>query len=214
MLRKVYLSSLGKIISWILNFFASLHRPFMVYGYYNSMEGKRFMRTRISSNVKFINKKKINIKDNVWVGHYSLLDGTGGISIGEGVNIASHTCIYSHSSQNSIRLLGKKFIEIPAEKRIGYIIESVEIGEYTFVGTSCVILPGTKIGKGSIVGAGSVVKGVYSDYSVIAGNPAKIIGDTRRTDEKLFSLGISFNDYYDKTLIADNKYQTPQSLER
>lgn len=200
MLRKIYLSPLGVVISFFLNAVAIFRKPFMIYGFYNSVEKKFLKKTRIGSTVILVDKKNINIKDAVWVGHYSLLDGIGGILIGEGVNIASHTCVYTHSSQNSIRLVGKKFIDIPAAKREGYIIERVEIGAYTFIGTSCVILPGTQIGKGCIVGAGSVVKGIYADYSIVVGNPARVVGDTREVDKKLFAQGHDFVNYYDESL--------------
>jgi acetyltransferase-like isoleucine patch superfamily enzyme len=206
MFRKIYLSPLGFFISKILNALAFFHKPFMVYGFFNKVDGCFYKRTRIGSNVKLVNKKTIDIKDNVWVGHHSLLDGIGGIVIEKGVNIASHTCIYTHSSQNSIRLLGDKFIDIPAEERIGYIIEGVTIGEFTFVGTACVILPGTTLGKGCIVGAGSVLKGVFPNYSIIVGNPAKVVGDSRIVDSKLFAEGLTFENYYDKSLIKDNSY--------
>jgi acetyltransferase-like isoleucine patch superfamily enzyme len=203
MLRKIYLSPLGFLISLLLNMMAYFKRPFMVYGFYNSKDGKFYKKTRISSSTDIGDKKNIDIKDNVWVGHYCILDGIGGIEIEKGVNIASHTCIYTHSSENSIRLLGEKFIEIPAEERAGYIIGKVKIGEYTFIGTSCVILAGTTIGKGCIVGAGSVVKGTFPDRSVIVGNPAKIVGDTENIDKKLFSEGVDLKNYYDKKLFSE-----------
>lgn len=207
MLRKIYLSPLGIFISLFLNAFSFFRKPFMVYGFFNKVDGKFYKKTRIASTVKLVDKKTIDIKDGVWIGHYSLLDGIGGIKIAEGVNIASHTCVYTHSSQDAIRLMGKKFIDIPAEQRLGYIIEPVEIGEYTFIGTSCVILSGTKIGKGCIVGAGSIVKGEYPDYSVIVGNPAKIVGDTRKTDEAHFQKGVNVDNYYDKSLIENGKFK-------
>jgi acetyltransferase-like isoleucine patch superfamily enzyme len=203
MLRKIYLSPLGFFISLFLNFVAFFKKPFMVYGFYNSREKKFFNKTRISSSVKLVDKQNISIKNNVWVGHYCLLDGIGGIEVEQGVHIASHSCIYTHSSENSIRLLGEKFIEIPSDKRPGYIIDKVKIGEYTFVGTGSVILCGTYIGKGCIIGAGSVVKGNFPDYSVIVGNPAKIIGDTISIDKRLFLEGVNFENYYDKTLIPE-----------
>jgi len=178
----------------------------MVYGFYNSIEKSFFNKTRISSSSKLVDKKNISIKNNVWIGHYCLLDGIGGIVIGEGVHIASHSCVYTHSSENSIRLLGKRYIDIPASERLGYITDKVEIGEYSFIGTSSVILSGTTIGKGCIIGAGSVVKGSFPDYSVVVGNPAKIVGDTRNIDKKLFSEGISFENYYDKSLVFSNTY--------
>ena len=132
----------------------------------------------------------------MWIGHYCLLDGIGGIEIGEGVHIASHCCIYSHSSQNALRLLGKKYITIPAEKRAGYILHKVEIGEYTFVGTSAVILPGVTIGKGCIIGAGSVVTKNIPDFSVAAGNPIQLLGNTKTIDEKLLAEYKCQESYY------------------
>lgn len=200
MLKRLYLSPLGVLISYLLNALAVLHKPFMVYGYNNKVDRKFYKKTRIGSNVKLVEKKKIDIKDNVWIGYNSHLDGIGSITIQEGVNIASHTCIYTHSSQNSIRLLGKNFIEISTKERVGYILESVHIGAYTFVGTSCVILPGTTIGKGCVIGAGSVLKGNFPDYSIVVGNPAKIVGDTRIVDKELFLSGVDFKHYYDSSL--------------
>ena len=95
MFRKIYLSPLGFFISGILNALAFFYKPFMVYGFFNKVDGKFYKRTRIGSSVKLVDKKKIDIKDNVWVGHNSLLDGIGGIIIEKGVNIASHTA-YTH----------------------------------------------------------------------------------------------------------------------
>ena len=51
----------------------------------------------------------------------------------------------------------------------------VVIGENTWVGENVVILPGSSIGKGCVIGANSVVKGVFPDYCIIAGSPAKIV---------------------------------------
>ena len=49
------------------------------------------------------------------------------------------------------------------------------IGDNCFLGMNCIILMGTHIGNNCIVGAGSVVHGVFPDNVVIAGNPAKVI---------------------------------------
>ncbi|HET7818195.1 MAG TPA: acyltransferase [Bacteroidia bacterium] len=196
MLRRIYLSPIGVIISYVLNLFSFIHKPFMVYGYYCKVNKKFQKHTRISSSAVLSNKTKISISNNVWIGHYCLLDGVGGITIGEGVHVASHSCIYTHSSQNAIRLMGTNYIQTPIEKRIGYIIDKVSIGEYSFIGTSCVILPGITIGKGCVIGAGSIVNKNVPDFSIAVGNPAVVVGDTRTLDEKLLSEFKSMHTYY------------------
>lgn len=196
MLRTLYLSPLGRFLSWGMHLCSFWPKPMMIYGHYNRVIGKFQKFTRISSTVILSGKLRIDIGNNVWLGHYCLIDGLGGVKIGKGTHIASHSCIYSHSSQNAIRLLGHKYIEIPAEERPGYIIKSVSIGEYTFIGTSTVILPGVTIGKGCIIGAGSVVSKDIPDYSVAVGNPAKVIGSTKTIDEKLLAEFKCGDTYY------------------
>ncbi len=51
----------------------------------------------------------------------------------------------------------------------------VEIGNDVWIGSRVIILPGLKIGEGSIIGAGSVVTKDVMPYSIVAGNPAKLI---------------------------------------
>lgn len=55
------------------------------------------------------------------------------------------------------------------------VFESVRIGNWSFLGAGCIVLPGSTIGKYCIIGAGAVVKGDIPDYSVVAGKSAKII---------------------------------------
>lgn len=58
-------------------------------------------------------------------------------------------------------------------------IEPVLVKSFAWIGTRCIILPGVTIGKGSIVGAGSVVTKDVPDYHLVAGNPARVIKDLR-----------------------------------
>lgn len=57
-----------------------------------------------------------------------------------------------------------------------HVVEEVHIGNYCWLGMNSVILPGTRLGDFTIVGAGSVVTNSFTEgYCVIGGNPAKII---------------------------------------
>jgi acetyltransferase-like isoleucine patch superfamily enzyme len=54
-------------------------------------------------------------------------------------------------------------------------VASIYIGENVWIGSRVTILPGTKIGNNSVIGAGAVIKGEFPANTIIAGNPAKVI---------------------------------------
>jgi acetyltransferase-like isoleucine patch superfamily enzyme len=51
------------------------------------------------------------------------------------------------------------------------------IGDDVLIGAGSVVLPGSRIGRGAVVGAGSVVSGTVPEYAIVAGAPAKVIGE-------------------------------------
>ncbi len=53
-------------------------------------------------------------------------------------------------------------------------VKDVVVGDFVWVGVDVIILPGTTIGKGAIIQAGSVVHGAIPDYAIAGGNPAKV----------------------------------------
>lgn len=57
--------------------------------------------------------------------------------------------------------------------------QDVEIEDYAWIATSAILLPGTKIGRGAVVGAGAVVKGDVPPGAIVSGNPAKFHARTR-----------------------------------
>ena len=60
----------------------------------------------------------------------------------------------------------------------------IEVGEEAFIGIRSIIMPGVRIGKHSVVGAGSVVTRDVPDYTVVAGVPAKVICSTKEYAQK------------------------------
>ena len=62
-------------------------------------------------------------------------------------------------------------------------IARVVIGKRVFVGAGAIILPGSRIGDDSIVGAGAVVRGDVPPGSLVVGNPAKVVADVESVAE-------------------------------
>lgn len=185
-------------VARLLAFYAT---PRMIYGYDDPASGAFRKYTRISSGATIMSAEKLSIGDHVWVWHHSILDATEGLSIGEGVQIGAWVGIFTHGSETSIRLLGRKFVDIPNRERPGYTRGSVSIGPYTFIGAGSVVLPGVKIGKGCLLAAMSLVTRDVPDYAIVKGQPAKIVGDTREADIKHFLDRDFSGTYYDSDAL-------------
>jgi len=196
-LERVYRSPFGRVMSTAAHIVAWFHRPFMVYGFRDPASGDFRKYTRMSSTVTIMNKKALSVGDNVWVWHYSILDATEGIVIEEGAQIGAWVGIFTHGTESAIRLLGRQFVHIPNTERLGYTRGGVRVGAYTFVGAGSAVLPGVTIGKGCLIGAGTLVTKDVPDYSIVVGRPGKIVGSTIDLDAQFFE-DYDFSDtYYD-----------------
>jgi len=205
LLERMYRSPLGRVMSIVAHAYAKLHQPFMVYGYYDY--GSRSFRkyTRMSSTVTIMNERDLFVGDYVWVWHYSILDATEGLVLEEGCQIGAWVGIFTHGSENSIRLLGRHFVYIPNTERRGYTRGSVKIGAYSFIAAGSVVLPGVTIGKGCLIGTGTLVTKDIPDYSIVVGRPGQVKGSTIELDKKHFQ-DYDFSDtYYDPQALASIK---------
>lgn len=54
------------------------------------------------------------------------------------------------------------------------------VGRGASIGSNATILPGLRIGRGAVVGAGAIVTRDVPDHAIVAGSPARIMGDARR----------------------------------
>jgi hypothetical protein len=96
------------------------------------------------------------------------------IEIGHNAAISSNIRVLTHDYA-----LTRAFVALGVDLKTDVANQlPVVIGENCFIGTNSILMPGCKIGKNVIVGAGSVVRGDIPDNAMIAGNPAQIIGNT------------------------------------
>jgi acetyltransferase-like isoleucine patch superfamily enzyme len=101
------------------------------------------------------------------IGPRVLLDARSGLVIGKNVTISTHAMIWTlHHDYND-----------PDFKVVG---GSVRIGDYAWIGSGAIILPGVEIGEAAVVAAGAVVTKNVDPYSVVGGVPAKKIGERER----------------------------------
>ena len=125
--------------------------------------GSRFVLGDISINQNAA--IHIGARSIINVGGY--ISGEGGLEIGQEVLIGPHVRIFSaghaiHGGEISIY-------------RNPLTYASVSIDNGAWIGGGSTVLPGIRIGKGAVVGAGSVVTHDVPDFAIVAGNPARLL---------------------------------------
>ena len=193
-IKNIIKNKLIKVISPLIN-------PTIIYGYKRA-DGVFLPNTRIGNSTHIGNKENFIVHDNVFIAQYSFIDASNGVEIMEGCQIGFYVLIASHSSHISIRLYGKEYRK--TKNMEGYTRGSVKIGKYSFVGPHSVIMPNTNIGKGSLVAAYSYVQGDFPDFSIIKGNPAKVIGDTRKLDAPFLEKNPELQNFYNEWAKDEN----------
>ena len=166
----------------------------MVFG--EASLGRRLPHTRISAASCIEHDDRLQLADHIDIGPFSLLEASGGVTLEEGVQITSHVVITTHSSHRALRLLGRAYVDW-AGARPGWIAGPVHIGAYSFIGPHALIEAGTRLGRGTLVRAGSIVRGEFPDFAVLEGRPARVVGDTRERDQAWLQRDPELRAHYD-----------------
>lgn len=122
---------------------------------------------------------RIVLGDYCYLGEDSRLWSAASIDVGDRVLISHNVNIFDNLTHPlSARARHEQFKAIisrgqPVDISLGE--KPVIIEDDVLIGCMCVILPGVRIGRGAIVGAGSVVTRDVPGYSIVAGNPATVL---------------------------------------
>ena len=175
------MKAIKKYICWILYYSIGIHlpksnsriSPFGIWRKFRAMCAKGIIVASGGNVGKNINIQKggvfgskISIGDNSGLGINSTVQGN--VDIGNNVMVGPEVYIYTqnHCHQRT---------DIPMIMQ-GYEAEKkVAIHDDVWIGARVIILPGVTIGRGCIIGAGSIVTKDIPEYSIAAGNPAKVI---------------------------------------
>lgn len=99
-----------------------------------------------------------------WIGAFTVIDGSGGLTIGRGCDISSGVQIYTHSSVRRC-ISDRAFSAVERAP--------VHIGDHVFIGAGAIVTMGVAIGDHSVVAAGAVVTRDVAPYTVVSGVPAR-----------------------------------------
>lgn len=148
------------VLNDLISVFPFLHFRLYLLGFLFSGLGRQ---SCVMRSCRFFRPSGIIIGDNVVVNRECVLDGRGGLSIEDNVDIGaySHIWTYSHDPQDeSHQCIGR----------------AVVIEQDVWIAARVTVLPGVRIGHGAVVGAGSVVACSVKPFEIVAGNPARVIG--------------------------------------
>ena len=169
------------------NFVITVFRP-LISWYYRRPIHRRFnLMTRQMNMVdpaqdkrpKLWKKCGVDTSGNFRVGYGVYFDAGNAshIHIEDGVWIASETLFLCHRRVLNDYCVGDDY------NKLGYKIEDIYLKKGCCIGMKSIVMPGVTIGEGAIVGVGSLVTKDVPPYSVVVGNPAKVVKTFPKREE-------------------------------
>lgn len=171
MITRVVLSVCGRCISAIAFIFVGKHR--FAESMRNAVSSVRHRAlldslkscgegTSVQLPVCFTSPEEIEFGEYVSVAAYVHVWGAGGVRLGNRVMVGTHVSISSVTHDYGLSNMRQTVVTKP-----------VSIEDDVWIGSNAVILPGVRIGRGAVVGAGAVVTRDVAPGSIVAGVPAR-----------------------------------------
>lgn len=123
-----------------------------------------------------------SIGDNVYVHPWKLPGDPKNIYIGNNVKIASEVLFVNHDIVNAV------FNCKNHTDNYKYYVGDIRIADNVMIGSRTIILPNVEIGSNVIVGAGSVVTKNIPDGYIVAGNPARKVGEFKELEQRRLEI--------------------------
>jgi len=111
----------------------------------------------------------VKVGKNTWIGPFTILDGSGGLEIGDNCSIATGVQIYSHETVFWALSGGK----------MKYTRAKTTIGDCCYIGPHTIVNMGVKIGNHCLIGTNSLVSMDLNDYSIARGAPCEVMGKVK-----------------------------------
>ena len=135
--------------------------------------GKNCRFGRYSTIELFCNNSRLNIGDGFRSNSFLHIGVVTNVTIGNNVLVASGVYIADHSHGEYSQFPSSDPHTAPVNRPL--VNAPVVIGNNVWLGEKVAVLPGVRVGHGSVVGAGAVVTKDLPDYCMAVGVPAKII---------------------------------------
>lgn len=120
---------------------------------------------------QYLQEQNIHMGNNTFanLGLLTSVSDRAGVEIGDNVSIAPGVCFVTKSEPNN----GKLLKVLPEIKNRLTKEKSIIVEDEVWIGANVTILPGVRIGRCSVIGAGSMVIDDVEEYSIYAGVPAR-----------------------------------------
>lgn len=120
----------------------------------------------------------VKVGKQTWIGPFTLLDGSGGLEVGDYCSIGSGVHIYTHDAVMWALSGGKASYERAA----------IRIGNCCYIGANAILTKGVQIGDHCLIGAGAFVNKSLAPFSIGVGVPCRVIGRVKVSESGTVSL--------------------------